>query len=149
MHLRSCYLPKLSASSPLDNKAPPMANTSQAPDLEGLHREIHAAPPIPDIERSHHFNHLGNRSQNLSTDQAQRGRHRASSPPRREGSLSESSGAPVVEGEETRRGKSRCRGDRIGARDKSTSQKIQDIDARLNAINPEAHAPIIVDTLIR
>ncbi|GFZ14615.1 hypothetical protein Acr_24g0008050 [Actinidia rufa] len=87
MHLRSRYLPKPSASSPPDNRAPPMANTSQAPDLEGLHREIHgmaeqmrimnennarlvqllaaanppppAAPPIPDVERSHHFNRSG------------------------------------------------------------------------------------------
>ncbi|GFS31429.1 hypothetical protein Acr_00g0017230 [Actinidia rufa] len=93
MHLRSRYLPKPSASSPPDDRAPPMANTSQAPDLEGLHREIHgmaeqmrimnennahlvqllaaanppppAAPPIPDIERSHHSNRSGGRSQNL------------------------------------------------------------------------------------
>ncbi|GFZ15875.1 hypothetical protein Acr_25g0002840 [Actinidia rufa] len=41
MHLRNRYSPKPSASSPLDNRARPMANTSQAPDLEGLHREIH------------------------------------------------------------------------------------------------------------
>ncbi|GFZ01510.1 hypothetical protein Acr_15g0001190 [Actinidia rufa] len=34
-------LPKPSASSSLDNRAHPMANTSQAPDLEGLYREIH------------------------------------------------------------------------------------------------------------
>ncbi|GFZ12755.1 hypothetical protein Acr_23g0011400 [Actinidia rufa] len=82
MHLRSCYLPKPSASSPPDNKAHPMANTSQVPDLEGLHREIHdmaeqmrimnenngrlmqllaaanpqlsPAPLVPDIERSRH-----------------------------------------------------------------------------------------------
>ncbi|GFZ02291.1 hypothetical protein Acr_15g0008990 [Actinidia rufa] len=94
MHLRSRYLPRPSASSPPDNRAPPMANTNQAPDLEGLHREIHgmaeqmrimnennarlvqllaaanplppAAPPIPDLERSHHSNLLGGRSQNLT-----------------------------------------------------------------------------------
>ncbi|GFS35813.1 hypothetical protein Acr_00g0042250 [Actinidia rufa] len=87
MHLRSRYLPRPSANSPPNNRAPPMANTSQAPNLEGLHREIHgmaeqmrimnennarlvqllavvnsqppAAPPIPDIERSHHSNHSG------------------------------------------------------------------------------------------
>ncbi|GFS31414.1 hypothetical protein Acr_00g0017170 [Actinidia rufa] len=41
MHLRSCRLPRPSASIPLDNRAHPMANTSQVPDLEGLHREIH------------------------------------------------------------------------------------------------------------
>ncbi|GFZ09595.1 hypothetical protein Acr_21g0001940 [Actinidia rufa] len=87
MHLRSRYLPRPSASGPPDNRAPPMANTSQAPDLEGLHREIHgmaeqmrimnennarlvqllaaanppppAAPPIPELERSHHSNRSG------------------------------------------------------------------------------------------
>ncbi|GFY87072.1 hypothetical protein Acr_05g0007110 [Actinidia rufa] len=41
MHLRSRNLPKPSASSPLDNRAPPMANASQVPNLEGLHHEIH------------------------------------------------------------------------------------------------------------
>ncbi|GFZ03500.1 hypothetical protein Acr_16g0001240 [Actinidia rufa] len=41
MHLCSCLLSRPSASSPLENKAHPMANTSQAPDLEGIHREMH------------------------------------------------------------------------------------------------------------
>ncbi|GFS29137.1 hypothetical protein Acr_00g0005500 [Actinidia rufa] len=41
MHLRSRNLPRPSASNPLDNRAPPMANASQVPDLEGLHHEIH------------------------------------------------------------------------------------------------------------
>ncbi|GFZ15782.1 hypothetical protein Acr_25g0001910 [Actinidia rufa] len=36
MHLRSRCLPRLSASSPLDNKARPMANTSQAPNLRAF-----------------------------------------------------------------------------------------------------------------
>ncbi|GFY92642.1 hypothetical protein Acr_08g0010380 [Actinidia rufa] len=135
MHLRSRYLPRPSASSPLDNRAPPMANTSQALDLEGLHREIHsmaeqmrimnennarlvqlltaanppppAAPPIPDIERSHHSNRSGGRSQNLSTDRARRGRRRSPSPPRRERASSlESSGSPAVGSEHTGRGRS-------------------------------------------
>ncbi|GFY88878.1 hypothetical protein Acr_06g0008180 [Actinidia rufa] len=156
MHLRSRYLPRPSASSSPDNRAPPMANTSQAPNLEGLHREIHgmaeemrimnennaclvqlltmanpqppAAPPIPDIE----------------------GRRRSPSPPRRErSSSSESSEVPAVGGEEMRRGRSPRRGHRIGARDKSTSQKIRDLDAQLDAINTGTNAPIIVDTLIR
>ncbi|GFS28943.1 hypothetical protein Acr_00g0004750 [Actinidia rufa] len=34
-------LPRPSASSPLSNRSHPMAKTGQAPDLEGLHREIH------------------------------------------------------------------------------------------------------------
>ena len=41
MHLRSRCLPRPSASSPLDNRARLLANTSQALNLEGLHREIH------------------------------------------------------------------------------------------------------------
>ncbi|GFS34945.1 hypothetical protein Acr_00g0036910 [Actinidia rufa] len=95
MHLRSRYLPRPSASSPPDNRAHPMANTSQVPDLEGLHHEIHdmaeqmrimnenngrlmqllaaANPPlpvapIPDIEQSRHSNHSGDHSQNISTE---------------------------------------------------------------------------------
>ncbi|GFZ03486.1 hypothetical protein Acr_16g0001100 [Actinidia rufa] len=41
MHLRSRLLPRPNASSPLDNRAHPMANTSKVPDLEGLYCEIH------------------------------------------------------------------------------------------------------------
>ncbi|GFZ06817.1 hypothetical protein Acr_18g0009870 [Actinidia rufa] len=41
MHLRSHLLPRPSASSPLDDRAYPTTNTSQAQDLEGLHREIY------------------------------------------------------------------------------------------------------------
>ncbi|GFY97652.1 hypothetical protein Acr_12g0001930 [Actinidia rufa] len=82
-----CLLLRPSASSPLDNRAHPMANTSQAPDLEGFHHEIHGmaehmrimnennahliqlliavnppppvVPLIPEIELSHHFHRLG------------------------------------------------------------------------------------------
>ncbi|GFY99379.1 hypothetical protein Acr_13g0007800 [Actinidia rufa] len=41
MHLRSRNLPKPSASSPPGNRSHPMATPGQAPNLEGLHREIH------------------------------------------------------------------------------------------------------------
>ncbi|XP_057510773.1 uncharacterized protein LOC130793147 [Actinidia eriantha] len=155
-----------------------MANTSQVLDLEGLHREIHsmaeqmrimnknnallmqllavanpqppAAPPIPDIERSHHSSRSGGRSNNPSTERTRRGKHRAPSPSLRErSSSSESSKTPAARGEETRRGRSPRRGDRVGARDKSTSQRIRDLDARLDAINTGTNAPITVDTLIR
>ncbi|GFZ18414.1 hypothetical protein Acr_27g0001530 [Actinidia rufa] len=92
MHLRSRNPPRPSASSPLDNRAPPMANTSQVSDLEGLHHEIlgmakqmrvinennarliqllaaanpqpPAAPSVPDVERSRHSNRSGDRSHN-------------------------------------------------------------------------------------
>ncbi|GFY96821.1 hypothetical protein Acr_11g0011270 [Actinidia rufa] len=78
MHLRSRYLPRPSASSPLDNRVHPMANPARA-----------------------------------------------------------------------RRGSSPHRGDQIEARNKSTSQKIRDLDARLDAINTGTNAPVTVDTLIR
>ncbi|GFY87779.1 hypothetical protein Acr_05g0014180 [Actinidia rufa] len=145
MHLRSRNLPRPSASSPLDNRAPPMANASQVPDLEGLHHEIHgmaeqmrvmnennarliqllaaanpqppAAPSVPDVERSRHSNRSGDRSHNVSTERA-RDRHRAPN-------------------------------GRTRARDKSTSQKIRDLDARLDAINTGTNAPITVDALVR
>ena len=42
MHLRNRLLPKLSVSSPLDNKVYSMANASQAPDLDDLHHEMHS-----------------------------------------------------------------------------------------------------------
>ena len=41
IHLRSCLLPRQSASSPLDNRVPPMANFNQATDLKGIHYEMH------------------------------------------------------------------------------------------------------------
>ncbi|GFY87765.1 hypothetical protein Acr_05g0014040 [Actinidia rufa] len=173
MHLRSRNLPRPSASSPLDNRAPPMANTSQVPDLEGLHHEIHgmaeqmrvmnennarliqllaaanpqppAAPSIPDIERSRHSNRSGDRSHNVSTERA-RDRHRAPSPSLRERSSSSESSQTRSR---IRRGRSPHRGGNTKARDKSTSQKIQDLDARLDAINTGTNAPITVDALVR
>ena len=41
MHLHNRLVPRPSTNNSLDYRAHPMANTSQAPDLEGLHREIH------------------------------------------------------------------------------------------------------------
>ncbi|GFS31397.1 hypothetical protein Acr_00g0017070 [Actinidia rufa] len=112
MHLRSRNLPRPSASSPPGNRSHPMANPGQAPDLEGLHREIHdmaeqmrimnenngrlmqllaaanpplpAAPPVPDIERSRHSNRSGDRSQNISANRVGRGRRQAPSSSLRE-----------------------------------------------------------------
>ncbi|GFZ08659.1 hypothetical protein Acr_20g0004670 [Actinidia rufa] len=172
MHLRSRNIPRPSASSPLDNRAPPMANASQVPDLESLHHEIHGmakqmrvmnennayliqllaaanpqpptAPSVPDVERSHHSNRSGDRSHNVSSERA-RDRHRAPSPSLRERSSSS-------ESSQTRsrvRGRSPHRGDHTRARDKSTSQKIRDLDARLDAINTGTNAPITVDALVR
>ncbi|GFZ17254.1 hypothetical protein Acr_26g0005240 [Actinidia rufa] len=141
MHLRSRNLPRPSASNPLENRAPPMANASQVPDLEGLHHKIHgmaeqmrvmnennarliqllaaanpqppAAPSVPNVERSRHSNRSGIV---LTT---------------------------------VRRGRSPRRGDHTKARDKSTSQRIRDLDARLDAINTGTNAPVTVDILVR
>ncbi|GFY90845.1 hypothetical protein Acr_07g0010420 [Actinidia rufa] len=41
MHLRSRLLSRPSISSSLDNRVHPMANTSQPPDLEGIHLEMY------------------------------------------------------------------------------------------------------------
>ncbi|GFZ06794.1 hypothetical protein Acr_18g0009640 [Actinidia rufa] len=161
-------------AAPPDNRAHPLANPSQVPDLEGLHREIYdmakqmrimnenngrlmqlltaanpqlsAAPPVPDIERSCYSNRSGDRSQNISIERVRRGRRRAPSPSLRErSSSSESSKTPA----RARRGRSPHRGDQIEARNKSTSQKIRDLDTRLDAINTGTNAPVTVDTLIR
>ncbi|GFY98987.1 hypothetical protein Acr_13g0003880 [Actinidia rufa] len=149
-----------------------MANASQVPDLEGFHREIHdmaehmrimnenngrlmqlltaanpplLAAPVPDIERSRHSNRSGDRSQNISTEQV-RGRRRVPSSSLRErSSSSESSKTPA----RARRGRSPHRGNHIEARNKSTSQKNRDLDARLDAINTGTNVLVTVDTLIR
>ncbi|GFY95105.1 hypothetical protein Acr_10g0004900 [Actinidia rufa] len=150
-----------------------MANPGQVLDLEGLHHEIHdmaeqmriinenncrlmqllavanpplpAAPPVPNIERSLHSNRSGDRSQNISAERVGRGRRQAPSSSLREKSSSESSKTPT----RSRRGRSPHRGDHIRARDKSTSQKIRDLDARLDAINNGTNAQVTVDALIR
>ncbi|GFY91374.1 hypothetical protein Acr_07g0015700 [Actinidia rufa] len=222
MHLRSRNLPRPSASSPPGNGSHPMANPAQAPDLEGLHREIHdmaeqmrimnenngrlmqllaaanpplpAAPLVPEVERSRHSNRSGNRSRNISADPVGRGRRQAPSSSLREKSSSESSKTPtrsrrgrsprrdhhaggVLSGlapalyfcsflpqqftttlsssessktpTRSRRGRSPRRDDHVRTRDKSTSQKIRDLDARLDAINAGVGAPVTVDTLIK
>ncbi|GFY98627.1 hypothetical protein Acr_13g0000280 [Actinidia rufa] len=150
-----------------------MANPGQVPDLEGLHREIHdmaeqmrimnenngrlmqlltatnpqlpAAPSVPDVERSRHSNRSGDRSHNVSTERA-RGRRRAPSPSLHERSSSSESSQTRAR---VRRGRSPNRGDHTEARDKSTSQKIRDLDARLDAINIGTNAPVTVDALVR
>ncbi|GFZ16042.1 hypothetical protein Acr_25g0004510 [Actinidia rufa] len=150
---------------PPGNRSHPMANPGQVPNLEGLHREIHdmaeqmrimnenngrlmqlltaanpplpTAPSIPDIERSRHSNRSGDRSHNVSTKRA-RGRHRASSPSLRERSSSSESSQTRAR---VRRGRSPHRSDQIEERNKSTSQKIRDLDARLDAINTGTNAP--------
>ncbi|GFY97532.1 hypothetical protein Acr_12g0000730 [Actinidia rufa] len=113
--------------------------------LAAANPPLPAAPLVPDIERSRHSNRSRDRSQNISTERV-RGRRRAPSPSLRErSSSSESSKTPA----RARRGRSPHRGDHIEARNKSTSQKIQDLDAWLDAINTGTNAPVTMDTLIR
>ncbi|GFS32204.1 hypothetical protein Acr_00g0021330 [Actinidia rufa] len=114
MHLRSCLLPRPNASSPLDNRTHPMANTSQVPDLEGLHREIHGMAEqmrIMNDNNAHLIQHLT--TNNLPPP------HVARIPevPRRQ--------------------------------NKSTTQKIRDLNARIDAINRGTSAPVTVDALIK
>ncbi|GFS30916.1 hypothetical protein Acr_00g0014730 [Actinidia rufa] len=72
-------LPRPSASSHLDNRAQPMANTSQL--LAAANPPSPAAPPIPDAERSHRSRRSGDHSQNHSTGRERRERCRSPSLP--------------------------------------------------------------------
>ncbi|GFZ05183.1 hypothetical protein Acr_17g0007550 [Actinidia rufa] len=134
MHLRNRLLPRLSTSSLLDNRVHPMANTSQAPDLVGLHREIHGM-----TEQMRVMN-----ENNARLDLAA-----ANSPPPAAPLIPDIDKTPQAEGEETRRERSPRRSDLTRRRNMSTSQKIRDLDARLYAINMGIGAPVTVDALIR
>ncbi|GFZ00563.1 hypothetical protein Acr_14g0001980 [Actinidia rufa] len=56
-----------------------------------------AAPPIHDIEQSHHSYRSGDYSQNHNIDRVQRGQRRSPSPSRREGSSSSSESSKTLE----------------------------------------------------
>ncbi|GFS31411.1 hypothetical protein Acr_00g0017140 [Actinidia rufa] len=178
MHLRSRRLPRSSASIPLGNRAHPMVNTSQVPDLEGLHREIHGMaeqmrimnennarlmqhlttnnPPPPASPAPSHRSHRSgnNESQNHHSTSRNR-RHRPPIPRRRERSSSSesrsSSETLEIEGEEVRRiGRSTRRNDQVPRHlEESTTQKIRDLNAKIDAINIGASAPVTIDALIR
>ncbi|GFZ15647.1 hypothetical protein Acr_25g0000560 [Actinidia rufa] len=151
MHLRSRNLPRPSASSPPGNRSHPMANPAQAPDLEGLHREIHDM-----AEQMRIMNENNGRLMQLLA---------AANPPL--------PAAPLIpEGRGDAKHQAppcvkrvppnlvKLRSDRegggapaevttLGHEIKSTSQKIRDLDARLDAINTGVGAPVTVDTLIK
>ncbi|GFY86387.1 hypothetical protein Acr_05g0000260 [Actinidia rufa] len=142
MHLRSRLLPRSSASSPLDNRAHPMANTSQAPDLEGLYCEIHNM-----VEQMKIMNENNTRLiQHLTTNHQ---------PPL-------AAFAPDVV-DRTRRTKrlgdsesqshqsiGRARQNRTPIPPpRSTTQKIRDLDARIDAMNTGVGVLVIVEALIR
>ncbi|GFZ09774.1 hypothetical protein Acr_21g0003730 [Actinidia rufa] len=143
MHLRSRNLPRPSASSPPGNRSRPMANPAQASDLEGLHREIHDMAEQMRIMNENNgrlmqllvaanphsqLHHSSLRSNDLATRIVQE--------------IVPETSVPI-------KGRSPRRGDHARARDKSTSQKIRDLDARLDAINTGVGAPVTVDTLIK
>ncbi|GFZ06995.1 hypothetical protein Acr_18g0011650 [Actinidia rufa] len=146
MHLRSRNLPRPSASSPLDNRAPPMANASQIPDLEGLHHEIHGMAEQMRVMNENDARLI----QLLAAANPSPQQHRPSL-------MSSDLATLIVRGivlttqtrSRVRRGRNPHRGDRTRARDKSTAQKIRDLDARLDAINTGTNAPITVDALVR
>ncbi|GFZ05154.1 hypothetical protein Acr_17g0007260 [Actinidia rufa] len=186
-----CLLSRSSTGNPLDNKAHPMANTSQALDLEGIiHREMHEIaeqirimneinaclvqhlatnnppPPIAPIPNeadwARHSYRVGDQDSQSRHSTSQRNSakshpHQSMSLHSRHGrnfAMSESrSSSRILDttGEETkRRGRSPCRDDQaLKCRDKSTTQKIKDRDARIDAINTGTNGPVTVDTLIK
>ncbi|GFS43540.1 hypothetical protein Acr_00g0085640 [Actinidia rufa] len=159
MHLRSRLFPRPSASRPLDNRAYPMANTSQAPDLEGLHREMHGIVEQIKIMNENNaclIQHLSINNMPPTTTPIQKEANRSclSHKSKKSPIVLESqsfSQTHDMNGEEARRrGKSPHRDDqKYRHRDKSITQKIKDMDTRIDAINTGAHAPIIVDALIK
>ncbi|GFY95388.1 root hair defective 3 GTP-binding protein [Actinidia rufa] len=190
IHLRSCLLSRQSTNNSLDNKARPMANTNQAPDLESIHCEMHgifeqirimneinshlmqhlainnpppATAPLPeDADRSHRSFQSGDQDlqnchsagQGHSTRSCQ---HQSASLHSKRGKshgMSESRSFRRTQDtmcEKTRRrGRSPRWDDRVHRRrNKSTTQKIKDLDAWIDAINTGIKAPVIMDALIR
>ncbi|GFS36638.1 hypothetical protein Acr_00g0047130 [Actinidia rufa] len=127
MHLLSHLLPRLSASNPLDDRAHPMTNTNQALDLEDLYCEIHSM--TEQMRTMNETNAL--LIQHLTINNP---------PP-----------PPPAPGREVRRrGRSPCRGDQLPRhRNKSTTQRIRDLNAQIDAINTGASVSMIVDALIK
>ncbi|GFS34936.1 hypothetical protein Acr_00g0036830 [Actinidia rufa] len=178
MHLRSCLLSRPSVGNPLDNKAHFMENTRQTLDLEGLHYEMHGiaeqirimnesnarliqhlatnnpslpvAPILEEANRSRHSHRLSNHDSQSrhSTSRAhltRRSRSRTTSESR-SSNQTHDTGCEKTK----RRGRSPHWGDKTHkCPDKSTIQKIRDLDARTDAVNTGANAPITVDDLIR
>ncbi|GFZ13017.1 hypothetical protein Acr_23g0014020 [Actinidia rufa] len=148
MHLRSRNLPRPSASSPPGNRSHPMANPSQVPNLEGLHREVHDMAEQMRIMNENN----GRLMQLLTAANPNLQQHHPSL-------MSSDLATLIVRGsfsqrqyrtnEGVRRGRSPHRGDHTEAQDKSTSQKIRDLDTRLDAINTGMNVPVTVDTLVR
>ncbi|GFZ21574.1 hypothetical protein Acr_29g0007360 [Actinidia rufa] len=70
MHLRSRLLPRQSTSSPFGNRAGPMTNTGHAPNLKGIHREMHGIAEqirIMNEINAHLVQHLATNNPPLAT----------------------------------------------------------------------------------
>ncbi|GFZ10537.1 hypothetical protein Acr_21g0011360 [Actinidia rufa] len=148
MHLRSRNLPRPSASSPPGNRSHPMANPGQAPDLEGLHREIHDM-----AEQMRIMNENNGRLMQLL---AAANPPLPAAPP--EGGDAKYQARPYVKRvpqnlvklQPGREGEGVLTEATISGHEISPPhKKIQDLDARLDTINTGTNAPVIVDTLIR
>ncbi|GFZ14445.1 RING/U-box superfamily protein [Actinidia rufa] len=161
MYLHSRLLSKPSTSNPLDNRERPMANTSQVLDLEGIiHHEMHGI-----AEQIRIMNEINARLVQLlvtnnpplatalvpkEADRSRRPSDHDSHSRQSAESRSSSRTQDPIDQETRRRRRSPRRDDRAhGCRDKSTTQKIKDLDARINAINTGMNALVIVDALIR
>ncbi|GFY97661.1 hypothetical protein Acr_12g0002020 [Actinidia rufa] len=113
MHLHRHLLPRSNASSPLDYRPHPMANNSQALDLEGFYREIHGMTKHMRIMNENHARLILHLTANNSPPPL-------SVSPRR----------------------SYCTSD-------NESQSHHNLDARIDAINIGASAPVTVYALIK
>ncbi|GFS37228.1 hypothetical protein Acr_00g0050780 [Actinidia rufa] len=151
MHLRSRLLFRPSTGSPLDNRARPMANTSQTLDLEDLHHETYnmveqiriinknnvrliqhlttnppplAAPPSQEVQRPRRSNRSGSEESQSHHSTSRARRWRTPCPrPRRE--MSSSSSTESQSSSET---------------PEVEGEKIKDLDARIDAINTGSSA---------
>ncbi|GFS45221.1 hypothetical protein Acr_00g0094950 [Actinidia rufa] len=131
-----------------------MANTSQALNLEGIiHREMHGiVEQIRIINKinAHLVRHLATNNPHPSTapvpKDADRSRHA-----HRSGNQDSYNSHSASQGHSTRRWERSPRRDDQAHRrgDKSTTQNIKDLDARIDAINIGMKAPVTMDALIR
>ncbi|GFY94070.1 hypothetical protein Acr_09g0005160 [Actinidia rufa] len=162
MHLHSYLLYRPSTSSPLENRARPMANTSQVPDLEGLHREMHGIAEQIRITNENNallIQHLTTNNPPPPTiapiqEELDRSRHSCRSDDHKSSTPLEyrsSNETHDLYGEETRKhGRSLRRDDQAPKyRDKSTTRRSRTWMLGLTAINTGTSALVTVDALIR
>ncbi|GFZ16171.1 hypothetical protein Acr_25g0005800 [Actinidia rufa] len=143
--LRSRCLPRPSASSHLDNRARPMANISQASNLEGLHHEIHGMAEQMRIMNENNACLIEHLIANNPPPPA------SPAPSHRSHRFGDNESQNHHKGKEVRRrGRSPRRNDQVPKhQEESTTHKIRYLDAKIDAINIGASAPVTIDALIR